>query len=147
MKFLNLYRWIIGTKSGFCNSFHDDNLYLQAETYWNKLEGFAFIFIAFFIIMGIGIAYLYYCPFNNKPYRHYHPKYWLIFWLSTFVLVWGATFLAELIAFSPKPDGATTLEIKIALANAIYSSLLYLLVSWIWCQFNWPTNAYRFLKF
>ena len=47
----------------------------------------------------------------------------------------------------PKIDGSFVLELKIALANAIYSIIVYVLISWIWCQFNLPTNAYRYLKF
>ena len=148
MKFLNLYRWIIGTKASFCRSFQDnDNLYAQAETFWNNLEGSAFIFIMVFIVLGVAMTICYYKTFNDRPNRHYHPKYWIYFWIGTFALVLVVTLAAEYIAVEPKLDGSFILEFKIALANAIYASVLYLFVSWLWCQFNWPANAYRLIKF
>ena len=44
-----------------------------------------------------------------------------------------------------KIDIFIMLQLKIALGSAIYASLLYLIVSVIWCLF-FPTNAYRFIK-
>ena len=93
------------------------------------------------------MASIYYKPFNDKPGRHYKPKYWIYFLLTTFVLTLLVTLGCECAIAQPKLDGSFVLELKIAVANAIYSSFIYIFVSWIWCQFNLPTNAYRLIKF
>ena len=148
MKLLKLYEWIIGTMSDFAKQFQDnETLYKQAKVFWGDLETWSLFFVLLFIIGGIGISLFYYIPFNNQTGRHYKPKYWWIWGAITFVLTFLVTLGVEYLVVPPKLDGSFVLELKIALANAIYSSIVYVLISWIWCQFNLPTNAYRYLKF
>ena len=148
MKLLNLYEWIIGTMSDFAKQFQDnETLYNQARKFWSNLEASSIIIVGIFIVLGIIMAYTYYKPFNDKPGRHYKPKYWWLFLGITFILSFLITLGAAYFMVPPKIDGSFVLELKIALANAIYSIIVYVLISWIWCQFNLPTNAYRYLKF
>ena len=149
MKLLKLYEWIIGTMSDFARQFQDsENLYNQARKFWSNLEASSIIIVGIFIVLGLIMAYTYYKPFNDKPGRHYKPKYWWIFLGITFILSFLVTLGAAYFMVPPKIEGTFILELKLALANAIYSSIIvYILVSWIWCQFNLPTNAYRYLKF
>ena len=126
---------------------NNETLYSQARAFWNKLEASSILIVALFILLGIAMACVYYKPFNDKPGRHYKPKYWVYFLLATFVLTLLVTLGCEYAIAQPKLDGAFVLELKTAFANAIYSSVVYLFVSWIWCQFNLPTNAYRLIKF
>lgn len=148
MKLLKLYEWIIGTMSDFAKQFQDnETLYNQARGFWSKLEASSIIIVGIFIALGIIMAYTYYKPFNDKPGRHYKPKYWVIFLGITSILSFLVTLGAAYFMVPPKIDGSFVLELKIALANAIYSIIVYVLISWIWCQFNLPTNAYRYLKF
>ncbi len=148
MKLLKLYEWIIGTMSDFAKQFQDkETLYNQARKFWSNLEASSIIIVGIFIVLGILMAYTYYKPFNDKPGRHYKPKYWWIFLGITFILSFLITLGAAYFMVPPKIDGSFVLELKIALANAIYSNIVYVLISWIWCQFNLPTNAYRYLKF
>ena len=66
--------------------------------------------------------------------------------IITFVTSFATTLVFEYIVATPKLDGAFMLEVKIALGNAIYATLVYFITSFVWC--NWlPTNAYRLLKF
>ena len=147
MKFLGLYKWIIGTMSDFVKQFQDnETLYNQARNFWGRLEASSIIIVGIFIALGIVMAYTYYKPYNEKPGRHYKPKHWWIFGGITFVVTFVITLMAVYFMVPPKIDGSFVLELKIAVANAIYSSLVYALISWIWCQFNLPTNAYRYLK-
>ena len=147
MKFLGLYKWIIGTMSDFVKQFQDnETLYNQARNFWGRLEASSIIIVGIFIALGIVMAYTYYKPYNEKPGRHYKPKHWWIFGGITFVMSLVITLLAVYFMVPPKIDGSFVLELKIAVANAIYSSLVYVIISWIWCQFNLPTNAYRYLK-
>lgn len=148
MKLLKLYEWIIGTMSDFARQFQDNKtLYNQARKFWSNLEASSIIIVGIFIVLGIIMAYTYYKPFNDKPGRHYKPKYWWIFLGITFILSFLITLGAAYFMVPPKIEGSFVLELKIALANAIYSIIVYVLISWIWCQFNLPTNAYRYLKF
>ena len=148
MKLLKLYEWIIGTMSDFARQFQDsENLYNQARKFWSNLEASSIIIVGIFIVLGLIMAYTYYKPFNDKPGRHYKPKYWWIFLGITFILSFLVTLGAAYFMVPPKIEGTFILELKLALANAIYSGIVYVIISWIWCQFNLPTNAYRYLKF
>ena len=147
MKLLKLYDWIAGSMADFSSQFkNNEALYNQARAFWNKLEGSSSIIVLIFVVLGIALAAFYYKPYNNLPGRHYTPKHWFLFLAVTF----GATFLLtlgfEYFAVEPRLTGALLLEVKIALGNAIYASLLYFVVSVLWCNF-FPTNAYRWFKF
>jgi len=148
MKMLSFYKWIAGSMTDFTSQFkNNEALYNQARIYWNKLESSSAIILLIFIVLGIAMAICYYQPYNNRPGRHYKPSHWLCFLFVTSVLSFLVTWGFEYFAVPPKPDGATMLQFKIAMGNAIYAFLLYTFCSWVWCQFNIPTNAYRFLKF
>ncbi len=146
MKLLYLYKWIAGSMTDFTNQFKDnETLYQQAMAWWGHLESIS-IFIVLISVLGILFAYFYYGPFNEMPKRHYKPRYWFIFMAITLILTGLITFLFEYIAIEPQLQGSLGIEIKIAIGNAMYATLLYFVTSVIWC--NWlPTNAYRLLKF
>jgi membrane-associated HD superfamily phosphohydrolase len=147
MKILSFYKWIAGSMTDFINQFRNNEvLYNQARAYWNKLESSSSIILLIFIVIGIAMAFCYYQPYNNRPGRHYTPKHWLIFLAITFVLTFFVTWGFEYFAAKPVLDTTTMLQLKIALGNAIYASLLYFVVSVVWC-FAFPTNAYRLFKF
>lgn len=147
MKLLYFYKWIAGSMTDFVNQFkNNEALYNQARAYWNKLESSSSIILIILLVLGISMAVFYYQPYNNSPGRHYTPKHWFTFLVITFVLTFFVTWGFEYLAVPPKLDGATVLQLKIALCNAIYASLLYFIVSIIWC-FALPTNAYRLFKF
>jgi hypothetical protein len=147
MKNLDFYKWIAGSANDFTKRFSENEvLYNRARGFWHQLEGDGLIIIALFVVLGILFAWCYYGPYNEKPGRHFKPKNWLVFMLITFVASFVATLVFEYIVAAPKLDGALMLEVKIALGNAVYATLVYLLTSVVWC--NWlPTNAYRLLKF
>lgn len=148
MKLLKLYQWLAGNMNDFCRPFQNNEaLYKQAQSFWNQLEASSIWFVLIFVGLGIIIAYTYYQPFNDKPGRHYKPKYWFIFLVLSFLLTLLTTLGFEYFAHAPKLKGSFLLELKIAIANSIYATLLYFVVSWIWCQFKLPTNAYRLIKF
>ncbi len=146
MKLLYLYKWIAGSMTDFTNQFKDnETLYQQARAWWGHLESIS-IFIVLISVLGILFAYFYYSPFNEMPKRHYKPRYWFIFMAITLIFTGLITFLFEYIAVEPRLQGSLGIEIKIAIGNAVYATLLYFVTSVIWC--NWlPTNAYRLLKF
>lgn len=147
MKLLHLYKWIAGSMTDFTNQFKDnETLYQQARAWWGHLESISIFILLISVLLGIILAYCYYRPYNEMPGRHYKPKYWLIFMAITFIFTGVITFLVEYILVEPRLQGSLGVEIKIAIGNAVYGTLLYFVTSVIWC--NWlPTNAYRLLKF
>lgn len=147
MKPLDLYEWIAGSMSNFTKPFQENEaLFNQAKSFWRHLDGSMMVVIAIFIVLGIALAITYYKPYNDKPGRHYRPTHWLIFLAITFVLTFSVTWGFEYIAVKPVLKGAAMLEMKIALGNAIYASVLYFVTSVVWCN-ALPTNAYRLFKF
>ena len=146
MKLLKLYDWIAGSMTDFSSQFKNNvALYNQARAFWNKLEGSSSIIVLIFVVLGIALAAFYYKPYNNLPGRHYTPKHWFLFLAVTFVITFLLTLGFEYFAVEPHLIGSMLLEVKIALGNAIYASILYFVVSFLWCNF-FPTNAYRWFK-
>ncbi len=146
MKPIELYEWIAGSMSDFTKPFREnDALYSQAKGFWRLLDGSIIIAIAIFLVLGIAFAAYYYKWYNNSPGRHYRPRHWLAFLGIAFVFTFASTCFFEFVAVRPILNGAGIVEMKIALANAIYASIVYLITSVVWCN-ALPTNAYRCFK-
>ncbi len=134
------------SKNDFISQFKEnDSLYKQAKTFWKHLEGLSLGYYAIAILLGIALACWYYKPFNESPGRHYLPKYWCRFLILAVFFAAIFTFVLEFVVAKPQLDGALGIEIKVALINAVYTVVLYLLVSILWCVSN-KTNAYPFYK-
>ena len=144
---LGCYKLIIGSMSDFTRPFQEnEQLFKQAKLFWNKLDGLVWIPLVASLILGIIFLYWYYVPYNNRPGRHYKLIHWSKFLGITFIV---SLLVSIICLFSMAPSslqGADVLELKIATTNAFGASFIYLLGSWIWCNFL-PTNACRFLKF
>ena len=147
MKILKIYKPIAGSMSDFINQFqNNEQLYAQARSFWQQLEAHSFALPIIILVLGIGFAAFYYKPYNDMPHRHYKPLHWLLFLVVTFVVTFLVTWGYEYVSVPPRLQGANWLEVKIAIANALYTSGCYFLTSVVWCYFC-PTNAYRFFKF
>jgi len=147
MKLLKLYSWITGTMADFAKPFSNNKaLYNQAKVFWNKLENSSLVIVLIFLVLGIAWAAFYYTSYNNNPGRHYTPKHWALMLLVTVVVTFLVTLGFEYLAVKPKINGAFLLEVEIAIANALYAVLVYLLTSIVWCN-TLPTNAYKMFKF
>ena len=147
MKMLSFYKWIAGSMVDFTSQFkNNETLFNQARAYWSKLEASSVIILIIFFVLGIAMAISYYQPYNNRPGRHYKPTHWLYFLGGTFVLTFVLTWCYLHFAVPSSLSGVTMLHLKLALGNALYASGLYFDCSWIWCQFNLPTNACRIFK-
>lgn len=146
MKLLELYRWFIGTVSDFSKPFREnEELLNEARKFWRNLEANSWIIVLLFVVIGILMAVTYYTYWNNKPGRHYKPKDWIIYLVATFIICFLLTLGIVYFLCPPNLSGSFPLELKLALCNALYSIGVYLIVSFVWC--NWlPTNAYRIFK-
>ena len=147
MKALELYRWIAGSMADFTSQFkNNESLFRQAREYWSKLEATSVIILMIFIIVGITMTTLYYGPYNNLPGRHFRPIHWLYFLGATFLVTLLLTWCCVGCLEPSSLHGVDVLHFKLAIGNAIYASILYLIFSWVWCQLNLPTNACRIFK-
>lgn len=124
----------------------DETLYNQATVFWRKLDNGSISFVIAMLVIGIILAYCYYGPFNNLPGRKYTPKWWSIICGVATIVTFFVTLLLEYIAAKPTMQGAWSVEIKIALCNAIYAGVIYFFSSVIVCQSNIKTNAYKLFK-
>lgn len=147
MKLLKLYSWITGTMADFAKPFSENKaLYDQAKGFWNKLENNSLLIVLIFFVLGFAWAAYYYTSYNNSPGRHYTPKHWILLLLTTVIVTFLVTLGFEYLAVEPKINGAFLLEVKIAIANALYAAFIYLLTSIVWCN-TLSTNAYKMFKF
>ena len=111
MKLLKIYKWIAGGMPDFTRQFQEnEQLYKQAQAFWNKLENSSLLIVLIFLVLGIALAAWYYKPYNNKPGRHYTPKHWAIFLIVTFAVTFLVTLGFEYFAVHPKLQGAFMLE-------------------------------------
>lgn len=123
-----------------------ETMYQQALGFWNKLDSVSPVFVIIFILFGILLAYLYYGPYNEQAHRHYLVKHWAKFLIVCAVISLIATFSVAYVAAPPRMNGTLSMEILLAIDNAVYAAGVFLATSFVWC--NWlPTNAYRLLKF
>ena len=147
MKLLKLYSWITGTMADFAKPFSENKaLYNQAKGFWNKLENNSLLIVLIFLVLGFAWAAYYQTSYNNSPGRHYTPKHWILLLLTTVIVTFLVTLGFEYLAVEPKINGAFLLEVKIAIANALYAAFIYLLTSIVWCN-TLSTNAYKMFKF
>ena len=142
MKLLNFYP-AIPSERAFVNSFNE-NLQGIAKHFWHDLNGIAPFFIVTAIGVGVATCWYYYRPYNNKPGRHYKPSHWFKFMLICFLLTLGVTLGFEHF-IKTTLNGAGMTMFWIALNNALYSIVVYFVMSLMWCNFL-PTKAYRYLK-
>lgn len=147
MKLLPLYKWIAGSENDFTRQFQsNEQLFNQARSFWNKLDESMWIVVMCVLVLGIGIASYYYTLYNNTPGRHYKPLKWFYFLILTFVITLITSYGIQYMFCTPKLNGASTLELMIAIGNSLYACILYFMTSVVWCNIL-PTNAYRLFKF
>lgn len=114
-----------------------------ASRFWNSIDMNDVWMVLIMAAITAIICYAYFIPFNNKPGRHYLPSYCAIFGAFSLLLSFGATlFYCSLIV---KINYDMSFVMKVAAINTVYSLLLYLILSFIFCNYS-STNAYRWFK-
>jgi hypothetical protein len=137
--------FLLPAKGKFLNNFNEQ-LKQQADFVWRELDGLSLILFLGGVIIGVGFAIYYYTGFNESPGRHYKMKYWGIWGALSFVLTMIFTVAIEYIGIKTNLNtGLTELYWLCAINNALYSAILYLVTSFIWCN-AFRTNAYKFFK-
>ena len=145
MHLLKFYQLLIGNKASFLQSYTgegQEDLYRQAGLFWDKLDSLSIVFLLLFFLIGVLAAWYYYKPFNEQPNRHYLPKYWWMFFIASAIVSFLVTLGAALGIAYPRIDGTWTIEIRIALQNAVLTLAINCLASVFICK-RCATNAYR----
>lgn len=148
MKIVDLYGWGLPKQADFLEHFkNNDAMYNQARLLWSKLDQTTIWFLIVFIVLAFIFSFVYYGPYNNKPHRHYKVKCWLKWMMITVVSSFVISLVVGLIMIQSPLDARAGLFCRISLVNAVYSALLYLIISALVCNLPFvKTNAYRFLK-
>lgn len=147
MRLIGLYEWIAGSQHDFTRQFqNNENLFHQAQSFWNNLNGTIWYIIIVWIAIGILGAYLYFGPYNNTQGRHYKLTHWLMFIVLTVISTIAVVLILELLIVGTPLKGTLNVETMVSLGSGLYALGVFLLASFIWCGWG-TTNAYRFLKF
>ena len=151
MNTFGLYDWALPyDETSFVDSYHSQNdaLTERLHTWWQTFAGADMWYILIFVACAFMFALWYYTDFNNRPGRHYTPKWWGLFGLWNMIATLILTFVVSYFLITNQQGYGTktmTLQISLAFINAVYSAVAYLFFSFVWC--NWlPTNAYKLLN-
>lgn len=144
------YDWVLPRQNEFINDFgNNENKVRLAKAFWKSIEqNEIFLFLLSVVVIAIAACALYYTWYNNMPKRHYRIRHWSYWLIGAIIATIGITyglsqFLLENIT---KLQGTGRIMGNLIIANVAYSTGLYLIMSFVWCNYG-PTNAYRFLKF
>lgn len=148
MKIVDLYGWGLPKPADFLEPFkNNDAMYNQARLLWSKLDQTTIWFLIVFIVLAFILSFVYYGPYNNKPHRHYRVKCWLMWMMITVASSFVVSFVVGLIMIQSPLDARASLFCRISFVNAVYSAILYFIISALVCNLPFvKTNAYRFLK-
>lgn len=142
-----LYEWATGDVTEFTEPYVSDNeKFMQMQDWWFDFEGTYWLFVLFFIALGFMGTVLYYSFLTNTPgKRFFTPIWWACIGLASMALTFAFTFVYEYVFLNDVIASVWWIEFKLAFVNAVYAGMVYLVLSFIWC--NWmPTNAYRCLS-
>lgn len=136
---LNALTWC--TKKTYLAPYAEDEAAKKAATkLWNTIDGCTIPLIIGMIILTIGVAYLYFYPFNNRPGKHYQPKFWIGFGIIAFVATPFVTF-SFCYFYAKNPSFDYTLLFKVSAINALYSIPVYIVTTFFLNRFS-KSNAY-----
>lgn len=143
MKLIGIYKWFVGTESKFVDSVAEGSQDL-ATSYWDSLNSACLFFILFLVVISIILCVYYFTAYNEQPHRHYRRTHWIGFYIGTVLFEFvGTAFLGYLLT-KPTVKGSGFLIWEIAVGNAVYSIIIFGVLSVIWWLFL-PTNAYRLI--
>ncbi len=114
-----------------------------ATKFWTTLDSNDIWMFLIMLVLTTIICWAYYIPFNKRAGRHYHPGYCALFGLIACLLSGVATYLFCLGIVKVSYD--TSLVLKMCFVNALYSLILVLVCSFVFCNYS-STNAYRWFK-
>ena len=137
---LTVLTWFTSKKAYLANYADNESAKRAAMRLWNSIDSIVWIPFVLMIVLTVLHCWGYFFPYNNKPGRHYHPKYWVGFGLCNLILVFLMTFIVCYV-FVPNPGFDIWLLVKVAFANMLIALILYYIISTI-INRNGKSNAY-----
>lgn len=145
MKLPNIYYPSLPSEREFVNGYNE-NLQELAKRFWHEMSSISLLLLAIAVCVSFGFCLYYYGPYNNRPNRHYLPFHWWKFMLVCVLSSFAMTWIAEIILVKTTLNDTKMTMPFVALQNAVYSLVVYGVVSIIWCNW-WSTKAYRYCYF
>lgn len=139
---LTILTWFTSKKAYLAPYAEDEDVQKIAKKLWNSVDGNDWIPFVIMFVFTIAICWYYYFPFNNKPGRHYHPKYWGWFGFGSIVLTFFMT-IGCFYFMAKSPGFNIMLLIKAAVVNTLYAAMLYIGFSYF-INKTGKSNAYPF---
>ena len=141
---LTILNWFT-TKKAYLAPYADDESAKKAATkLWTSVDKGDFIPFLTMLALAIIICWMYYFPFNKQAGRHYHPKYWAIFFVITLLAVLGLSFALLNFAIAKNASFDVWFLVKCSLMNTLYAAFVYLITSAI-INRTGKSNAYPFI--
>ena len=140
---LTAITWAFPKKEYLAKFANDDSAKNAAAKLWRSIDQCDVCLVVVMAVMTLLVCWFYFFPYNQKPGRHYKPKYWRIFWIVNFVLVLVVSYFMSY-AMAKNPSFDRGLLFQVSWVNALYSLVLYWCISW---GFNasGKSNAYKTL--
>lgn len=106
----------------------DESAKKAATKLWSTIVSGDLVLWGLMFLITVSVCYYYFFPFNEKPGRHYHPKWWGLFYIVVLLLVFLSTFIGcWCIAKNPGFD--IGLLLKVSAINMFYAAILYFVIS------------------
>ena len=143
------YEWALPKLTDYLNQYQDNEQMTKlVKAYWYQLQSYGLWFFLIAAVVALLLAYYYYGPYNNRPGRHYKSKYWLTRGGMAAACAFALTFCVGLTIKCHIPSIWRETIGRITLMNGVYSIVVYLILSFVVCQFpmTFKTNAYPVLK-
>ena len=142
---IGLLTWFTSKKDYLTPYTEDEAAKKAATKLWNTIDSMDIILFIVMFMLTILIALWYYFPYNQRPGKHYHPKYWWIFGVGAVSFVFASTFgICYFIAKNASFD--YTFLIKVSAVNALYAILVYFILS-LFINKSGKSNAYPYIRF
>lgn len=140
---LTAITWAIPKKTYLAKYASDESAKKAAAKLWNSIDKCDVFLVAMMVVLTLIVCWFYFFPYNQKPGRHYQPKYWRIFWVINSVLVLVLSYGMSY-AMTKNPGFDQGFLFRVSLINAIYSVVLYWGASWCF-NASGKSNAYKTL--
>ena len=139
---LTILTWM--SKRAYLAPYADDESAKKAATkLWNAIDGSEIMLFILMVVLTCIICLCYFFPFNKKPGRHYHPKWWWLFGVISLV----ATFVMSYVTcnvMAKNPGFDIGFLFKVSAINTFYAAFIYAIVSMIINRTK-KSNAYPYI--
>ena len=147
MGMLNLYDWGLPNQAQHLASYKDNEpLYNMVRSFWSSLDSASVYFFATALVIAIIVVCYYYYVYNKLPGRKYKISHWAMWLGVTAVMTTLLTMVLGNVMVTSSLKEQTGFILRVSLINSLYASVIYLVISFVFCNLPVPTNAYRFLK-